>query len=508
MSTRKKLRELLDSELNGAKFIAVSNREPYVHEWIEGSIEYKRPAGGLTAAMDPILRASGGVWIAHGSGSADADTADKSGRISVPPDEPSYTLRRVFMDKQTHSEFYYGLANEGLWPLCHIAFTRPVFRPRDWQSYQNANRIFAEAVLEEAGDNPAFVFIQDYHFALLPRMLKERNSKLIVAQFWHIPWPNKEAFRAFPWKEELLDGLLGNDLLGFHLRYHCTNFLETVDRSLEALVDMEHLKVARRGGSTLVRPFPISIDFDAHDASAASAEVQAEMEAWRAELRFGDSPVEFLGVGIDRIDYTKGIPDRLLGFDLFLEEHPEYRGKVQFVQIGVPSRVEIGEYQALNTEIDRTVQSINDRWSTNEWIPVVFFRKYFNLRQLMGLHRLARFCVVTSLHDGMNLVAKEYVASRSDEDGVLILSRFTGAARELPDALLVNPFAIGEIADSIAVALAMSREERKRRMRRMRRAVAENNIYDWATKFLTTLLNFDFPPPDLDGNSEHDAENL
>ena len=502
MSTKRKLRELLDSELNGAKFIAVSNREPYVHEHANGTIICKRPAGGLTAALDPILRASGGVWIAHGAGSADAETVDESGRISVPPDEPSYTLRRVFMDGQTHSEFYHGLANEGLWPLCHIAFTRPVFRPRDWKSYQKANQIFADAVLKEAGDDPAFVFVQDYHFALLPRMLKARNPKLIIAQFWHIPWPNNEAFRAFPWKEELLDGLLGNDLLGFHLRYHCANFLETVDRNVEALVDIEHLKVTRKGGNTLVRPFPISIDFDAHGSAAASDVVQSEMHNWRTNLRFGESPVEFLGVGIDRIDYTKGIPDRLLGFDLFLEEHPEYRGKVQFIQIGVPSRVEIGEYQVLNAELDRTVQGINDRWSTSEWTPVVFFRKYFNLRQLMGLHRLAHFCVVTSLHDGMNLVAKEYVASRFDEDGVLILSRFTGAARELPDALLVNPFAIGEIADSMAAALAMSKEERKRRMRRMRLAVAENNIYDWATRFLTTLLKFDFPQSDLDGDRE------
>jgi alpha,alpha-trehalose-phosphate synthase [UDP-forming] len=506
LSTKKKLRELIDQELKGAKFIAVSNREPYVHARTDEGIVCSRPAGGLTAAMDPIMQASGGVWIAHGSGTADAVTADASGRIAVPPEKPSYTLRRVMMESKLHQEFYNGLANEGLWPLCHIAFTRPMFRPKDWKSYEKVNRIFADAVLEEAGDEPAFVFIQDYHFALLPRMLKERNSKLIVAQFWHIPWPNREAFRAFPWKEELLDGLLGNDLLGFHLRYHCGNFLETVDRNLEALVDLEHSKVMRKGGTTMVRSFPISIDFDAHNAMAASGDVDTEVAKWRETLQLSKSSIEYLGVGIDRIDYTKGIPDRLLGFDLFLEEHPEYLGKVQFVQIGVPSRGQIGEYQELNLEIDRIVQYVNEKWGTETWKPVVFFRRYFNRPQLMGLHRLAHFCVVTSLHDGMNLVAKEYVASRFDDDGVLILSRFTGSARELQDALLVNPFAIGEIAEAIAAAVGMPKEERQRRMSRMRRAVADNNIYDWATKILSALLRFELPTAELEEENELEDE--
>jgi trehalose 6-phosphate synthase len=493
MSTKEKLRDLIQTELKGAKFIAVSNREPYTHIRKDGEIFCKKPAGGLTTALDPIMRASGGVWIAHGSGNADAETSDASGRIAVPPDDPAYTLRRVMIDSKLHHEFYSGLANEGLWPQCHIAFTRPIFRPRDWTSYKRVNQLFADAVLEDVGDGPAFVFIQDYHFALLPRMLKDRNPRLIVAQFWHIPWPNREAFRAFPWKEELLDGLLGNDLLGFHLHYHCSNFLETVDRNVEALVNLEHLEVLRRKGRTFVRPFPISIDFDAHNRIASSPEANTEVSRWRKALKLDSSQIEFVGVGIDRIDYTKGIPDRLLGFDLFLEEHPEHRGRVLFVQIGVPSRVDIGEYQALNSELDKTVRCVNERWSTESWTPVLFFREYFTPLQLMGLHKLARFCVVTSLHDGMNLVAKEFVASRQDDDGVLILSRFTGSARELPDALLVNPFAIGEIANAINAAVSMPAEERARRMRRMRRAIADNNIYDWATRILSTLLRIGIP---------------
>ena len=493
MSSQKKLHELIRTELRDVKFIVVSNREPYIHNWKGDQIVCTRPAGGLATAIDPIMRASDGVWIAHGSGNADAQTVDGSDRIAVPPENPSYKLRRVWIEDRLQHEYYFGLSNEGLWPLCHISFTRPIFRPRDWESYKKVNRLFAEAVLDEAGDDPAFVFIQDYHFGLLPRMLKERNPKLIVAQFWHIPWPNREAFRAFPWKEELLDGLLGNDLLGFQLRYHCTNFLETVDRNIEALVNTEQSNVSRDGRSTLVRPFPISIDFDAHAKSASGSEVEAEMDWWRETLQLNTSREEILGIGIDRIDYTKGIPDRLLGFDSFLDAHPEYREKVRFIQIGVPSRVEIAEYQTLNGELDRLVETINSKWSTESWTPVVFLKQYFSPLQLMALHRLAHFCVVTSLHDGMNLVAKEYVASRFDEDGVLILSRFTGSARELQDALLVNPFAIGEIADAIASAAKMSAEERGKRMRRMRRAVEENNIYDWAARILSMLLRFDLP---------------
>lgn len=506
MSTQKRLHELIQTELRGVKFIVVSNREPYIHNRHEGTITCTRSAGGLSTALDPIMRASGGVWIAHGSGTADAEIVDEFDCLPVPPEDPSYKLRRVWIDPQLQQGYYYGLSNEGLWPLCHVSFTRPIFRPQDWESYRIANELFAKAVLEEAGDAPAIVFIQDYHFGLLPRMLKDRSAKLIVAQFWHIPWPNREAFRAFPWKEDLLDGLLGNDLLGFQLRYHCTNFLETVDRNIEALVNTENSNIVRLGQNTLVRPFPISIDFDEHVQISASDEVEGEIAWWRETLRLSDSSVEFLGIGIDRIDYTKGIPDRLLGFDAFLSEHPEYRGRVRFVQIGVPSRIQIEEYQALNNELDRMVQRINTQWSTDSWQPIVFLKHYFNPRQLMALHRLAHFCVVTSLHDGMNLVAKEYVASRFDNDGVLVLSKFTGSARELRDALLVNPFAIGEIANAILTAVRMSFEERSKRMRRMRRAVAENNIYDWATKILSVLLRFDLSTLDtMDESDTGDA---
>ena len=482
--TKPDLHHLVQRHFRGLRFIAVSNREPYIHRYAGGAVECIQPASGLASALDPIMRAAGGVWVAHGSGDADRSTVDHRGHVAVPPGNPSYTLRRVWLEKRLEEEYYYGLANEGLWPLCHVAFHRPVFRLRDWESYRAANRIFANAILEEAAGEPAFVFIQDYHFGLLPRMLKERNPNLIVAQFWHIPWPNRETFRVFPWKEELLDGLLGNDLLGFHLRYHCENFLETVDRNVEAMVDAEHFEVSRRGKATLVQPFPISIDFDRHVNEAHSPAVERHMEQWISEL--GSRP-EFLGIGIDRIDYTKGIPERLRAIDRFLELNPKYRGRLVFVQVGVPSRTRIEQYQTHSREIECLVESVNSKWRTSNWQPIHYCNRHFPQIELMALHKLSDFCIVSSLHDGMNLVAKEYVSSQSDGEGVLILSSFTGAARELTAALLVNPFSPDQMADAIRQALLMPPYERRKRMQRLAAVVRENNIYTWAANIMNTV---------------------
>ncbi len=486
--TRDRLHDLVTDRLKGIKLIAVSNREPYIHSRSGSQIRCKVPASGLTTAIDPILRASNGVWVAHGSGDADREVVDHRNRVRVPPGEPSYTLRRVWLPKRIEDEYYYGLSNEGLWPLCHMAFQKPKFSLDNWKSYREANELFAEAVLEEAEGQPAFVFIQDYHLALLPRMLKRGNPNLMIAHFWHIPWPNFEAFRAFPWKDELLEGLLGNDLLGFHLRYHCTNFLQTIDRSVEALVDKEHGNVSKGGHMTAVRPFPISIDFAQHVKTAASSAVQLATLEW-SEL-IGSSP-EILGIGIDRIDYTKGIPERLNAVDRLLEEHPEYIGRFKFVQVGVPSRVAVEDYRRLNDDLVAQVDRLNQKWARGEWRPIVFVRKHVDQVALMALHLMADFCLVTSLHDGMNLVAKEFVASRIDGDGVLILSAFTGSARELTDAVIVNPFAVEEVAEAIHQAINMPAVERRRRMNRMRAVVSSNNIYRWAGKIVQTLSGMD-----------------
>jgi trehalose 6-phosphate synthase len=489
--TRERLEGVARARLGGARLVVVANREPFIHVHDrEERIRCMRPASGLTTALDPVMRACGGVWVAHGSGDADRAVVDERGRVRVPPESPSYTLRRVWLSKEEEQGYYYGFANETLWPLCHAAYTRPRFDPEDWKQYQYVNRKFARAVLEEVEGQPAVVFVQDYHFALLPRVLKEARPDLVVVQFWHIPWPNREIFRICPWGQQLLEGLLGNDLLSFHLQYHCNNFLETVDRILEAQVDRDHFAVTRASRTTLVRPQPISVDPD-EVASRIPADLAGEERRVRTRLRIGALP---LLIGVDRVDYIKGIPERLRGVDRLLCLHPEWRGKFSFVQIAAPSRVHIGAYRALNEEIEALAAEINGRHGARDWRPVVLLHEHHEPEQFFVLYRIAAGCVVTSLHDGMNLVAKEFVAARTDERGVLVLSKFTGAAREFGDAVQVNPYAVDEVAEGLRTALTMPAAEQERRMRRMRQQVADNNVYRWAGMLLSETGKLVEPP--------------
>jgi trehalose 6-phosphate synthase len=481
----RQLQDLLVDRLAGLKLIVVSNREPYIHRFRGPEVECVRPASGVTAALDPVLRACGGVWVAHGSGDADQAFADSHSRVAVPPEDPSYTLRRVWLSKRQENDYYYGAANQALWPLCHVVFTRPVFDDAQWQTYREVNELFADAVLEEAGGEPALVFVQDYHLALLPGILKRRASNLAIAQFWHIPWPNAETFRVCPWVKEILDGLLANDLLGFHLQYHCQNFIETVDRTLEMRLDRELSDIIHGGKRTAVRPFPISIDFAAHELTAESAETVRAMARWRRQLHIDNA---IFGIGIDRLDYTKGLPERFRAIDRLLELQPELAGRLVFLQIGVPTRTNLPEYQRAEEEVERLAKSINWRWGSGAWRPIIFLKEHMNQVEMAALHRLAHFCLVTSLHDGMNLVAKEFVASRTDGDGVLILSRFTGAARELTEALLVNPYSADECARAIQRAITMPEDDRRQRMRWLRTVVADNDIYRWVSAITSTLV--------------------
>lgn len=489
MWTKESLHELVRAKLGDCLFIVVSNREPYVHTYTGSGIECQVPASGLTVALDPVMRACGGTWIAHGSGSADRELTDEQGRVAVPPEEPCYSLRRVWLSKEQEDGYYFGFSNAALWPLCHISYTRPVFQESDWNTYKEVNQIFAQNVLAEVGDRKAFVFIQDYHLTLLPRLIRKANPDIITAQFWHIPWPNPEAFRICPWQEEILDGLLANHLLGFHIRYHCNNFLDTIDRTLEARVDRERHEVIRGGKRTAVRAFPISVDFDEISRGARRESVAQEMDRLRSRLGLQG---KLVGLGLDRIDYTKGIPDRLRAIDRFLEKYPDYRERVVFIQAGVPSRIHASAYKSVNEEIWNLVEEVNWKHASGRWKPVVYLREHHSELTLMALRRMADFCVVSSLHDGMNLVAKEFVSTRFDEDGVLILSPFTGAARELTEALLVNPYATDRFADAIKKALEMPRAERQRRMRRMREVVKENNVYRWAADIISELVKFEF----------------
>jgi alpha,alpha-trehalose-phosphate synthase [UDP-forming] len=489
MWTRNSLHDLVKEKLSNYLFIAVSNREPYIHSFAGRDIVVQVPASGLTVAIDPVMQACGGTWVANGSGNADKEVVDVDNKVMVPVDNPKYSLRRVWLSPEDEAGYYYGFANEALWPLCHIAYTRPIFKESNWNSYVKVNGLFADSILAEIGDRKAFVFIQDYHLALLPRMLKEKNPNLIIAQFWHIPWPNPEVFRICPWQEQILQGILGNDLMGFHIRYHCNNFLDTVDRSIECRIDRERVEITHKGRTTAVRSFPISVDFEQLDRDTQSESVSGEVDRLKQTMGLGD---KLVGIGLDRIDYTKGIPDRFRALDRFFSKYPQYIGRVVFIQAGVPSRTEVGAYQHLNEEIDEMVEEINFMHGVGDWKPIVYLRGHESQTTLMALRRLASFCIVSSLHDGMNLVAKEYVASRTDEDGVLILSPFTGAARELTDALLVNPYATDHFAEAIRMALEMKREERQRRMKRMREVVRENNIYKWAADVISELVRFEF----------------
>lgn len=481
--TPERLKEFVKDKLQGRSLFVVSNREPYMHIKKGKDIECIVPASGLVTAIEPVLKACGGTWIAQGSGDADRETADSSAKLRVPPEEPQYTLRRVWIDKELEDGFYSGFSNEGLWPLCHIAHTRPIFRAKDWFAYETVNRKFAEAVLEELrGTEEPNVLIQDYHFALLPQMIKEKRPDARVAIFWHIPWPNPESFGICPWQKELLQGMLGADIIGFHTQFHCNNFIESVDRFLESRIDYEHFTVTREGHTASIKPFPISIDSGPSDKVSFAATTSKEDLLKKYNIQ-----AEFLGIGVDRLDYTKGIVERFLAVEYFLERNPKFVGKFTFVELGAPSRTMIAKYKEFVDEVMREAERINAHFKKKNWQPILFLMKHHSHAEITPFYRVADVCMVTSLHDGMNLVAKEYVASREDGEGVLVLSQFTGAARELKDALIINPYDIGQMAEALRIALEMPIGEQQERMRHMRDTVKDRNIYYWASTLVGEL---------------------
>ncbi len=486
--TAERLRVSLRSKLQEKPLFVVSNREPYMHVFNEKdkSIQVIVPASGVVTALEPVLRACNGTWIANGSGSADREMVDRQDHLRVPPDHPTYTLRRVWLSDEEDRGYYEGFSNEGLWPLCHIAHTRPTFRPEDWVQYQKINRRFADAVLQEMeGAESPILLAQDYHFALLPRMVKEARPDARVAIFWHIPWPNPEVFGICPWQRELVEGLLGADLIGFQIQTHCNNFLETVDRALEAITEWDRFAVNRQGHVTRVRPYPISVAFPENwNGNEERSSAGTERAALCAELGIHAS---LLGVGVDRVDYTKGILERFRAIERFLELNPAYQQRFTFVQIGAPSRTDIGRYKNFLDEVTAEAERINAHFRAGGWKPIVLLKKHHSHEEIARYYHAASLCMVTSLHDGMNLVAKEFAAARSDERGVLILSTFAGAAHELPDALLVNPYDISQVADAVHRALEMPEEEQARRMQQMRQSVRKHNVFRWAAHLLSDL---------------------
>ncbi len=466
------------------QLIVVSNREPYLHQWRDGKPHVIVPAGGLVTALDPVLQACGGVWIAHGAGEADREAADADGRLTVPPDDARYTLKRVWLSHEEENGYYYGFSNEGLWPLCHLAHERPIFRASDWEHYQRANRRFADAVLDEVGTGKAVVLVQDYQLALVPRMLKEARPDLRVGLFWHIPWPNPDAFRICPWGVQILEGMLGADLVGFHLQQYCNNFLDTVDRVLESRLDWDHFSVELRGGRSRVQPFPISVQPWSGRHVSAGDDLARRIVRFKAQYQLGDA---WLAVGVDRIDYTKGLPERFQAVARFLEKYPQYRGRFTLVELGAPSRTHIPRYREHLDGLEALAEEINWKYQTHGWRPIRFLIANHDAQTVHTFLRMAPMCIVSSLHDGMNLVAKEYVAAQTGGNGVLVLSEFAGAARELADALIVNPYDIEQFAEAIRYGVEMDETERQTRMRRLSRQVEEHNVYRWAASFLTEL---------------------
>ncbi len=480
--TAERLKQTLNRHLHGEKIVILANREPYIHQHTaDGRIEVQHPASGLVTALEPIMRACSGVWVAHGSGSADRETVDSNDHVRVPPEEESYHIRRVWLSEEEEQGYYYGFSNEGLWPLCHIAHVRPVFRAEDWRQYRIVNQKFADAVCSEVDSKDPIILVQDYHFALAPAMIRKRLPSATVIVFWHIPWPNAERLGICPWRNELLEGLLGSSILGFHTQLHCNNFLDGVDRFLETRRDREQNAVVRQGHRTLVRPYPISIEWPIHWVEAAPSIEECRAQVWRD---FGLKPDALLGIGVDRLDYTKGIEERLLAVELLLERYPEFRGRFSFAQLAAPSRTKIERYQELNKTVERQAERINLRFGKKDYKPIILLRSHHEPPEVFRFYRAADLCYVSSLHDGMNLVAKEFVAARTDLKGVLVLSEFTGAARELTEALIVNPYDLESNCDALAAALRMPLEEQQDRMRSMRSLLVQYNVYRWAGKML------------------------
>jgi trehalose 6-phosphate synthase len=475
------LKKILHDHLAGDEVLIVSNREPYIHNRNGEHIDVQVPASGVVTALEPVMRACSGVWIAHGSGSADREVVDARGHVRVPPDSPAYEIRRIWMSPEEEDGYYYGFANEGLWPLCHLAHVRPVFRSSDWERYKEINERFALTVIEEAKTDNPVVLVQDYHLALVPKIVRDHLPHATIITFWHIPWPNPERYAICPWYREILEGLLGSSILGFHTRFHCSNFIDTVDRSLETRIDWDSSMISYRGKLTAVNHYPISIAWP----NRAQAQLPSESEC-RTHIRAinGLPHAHRVGVGVERLDYTKGILERFLAVERLLELQPEWIGRFSFLQIAAPSRSKIDEYRQFTEQVIASAERINQRFGREGYRPILLRIEHHEPQDVITYYRGADFCIVSSLHDGMNLVAKEFVAARDDEQGVLILSQFTGAATELPEALLINPYNIDQCAAALQLALTMPPTEQRARMRSMRGIVQEFNVYRWAGRML------------------------
>ena len=490
--TQKSLSAFMAERLKEYQFLLVSQAEPYVHSYDKDGIKVQRGAGGVITAMEPILKLTKGLWVVYGRGSADKAVVDVNDKVRVPPQRSSYTLKRIWISKKNLLGWYYGFSNQTLWPLCHNVFERPLFSKQDWQSYIEVNRQFADSVLVETAEKKSVVWIQDYQMALAPKMIREKNPDLIIGHFWHIPWPVADMFKVCPWAKELLEGMLGNQLIGFQRVAYCKNFLASVAKMLEAKVDHDAMTVTYNNRITYVRAYPISIDYQA----IASGSVKNKKFGKSYIAKNVTGKYEFLSLGVERLDYTKGVLERILAIDRFLEKYPEYIEKFVHLNILVPSRTLIKRYEQLDGDVETLIENVNFKYATTNWQPIHLIKESLRPQELYNFYKSAHVTQVTSLADGMNLVAKEYIAAGPD-DGVLILSDQTGAADELVDAVLVNPYDIEQMADAIKRALDMPKNDRKARMLKMREIVAKQNVYRWAGKFLADIVDLKAIPETL-----------
>jgi trehalose 6-phosphate synthase len=464
------------------RVIVLANRAPFSHaRSADGAIVLKRSASGLVTALEPLVQAYGGTWVAHGGESADALVAGDRGLLDVPGSESRYRLRYVSLDRDEHRGYYYGFANEGLWPLCHAVNVPSIFRPDDYRMYRRANERFAAAAAEEAAGGFPIVLVQDYHFALAPRLLRDRLRTGSVVAFWHIPWPRPRVFRSCPWARELLEGLLGADIVGLQTREDCWNLLACVQSLLDARVDAVQGTVRYHGRTTIVRAYPVGVQWT-NAAAAGTPEPAACRQRVAVDLQL--PPDARLAVGIDRLDYTKGINEKFLAVEHLLATRPELRGRFVLVQVAEPSRDCLPAYRSARATLLDTSQRVNARFGTDTYRPIHLLEAHHEPADVYRLYRAADVCYVGSLHDGMNLVAKEFVAARDDERGVLVLSQFAGAAYQLRAAVLVNPYAVEASADALAQAVGMSDGEQSRRMRLLRADVATFDASWWARELV------------------------
>lgn len=500
------LRDLKDyfSRQEFDRVIIVADAETRVHKNDNGKIISTVPAGGVSIALDPIAQASNCVFIARAKTDEDKQVVDRDSKIEIADMENNYTLKRVFVSGDRFDQYYNGFSNQTLWPLCHVTFERPEFRNEWYEGYKKVNEKFAQAVLEEI-KGKTFIWIHDYQLSLVPKLLG-RPKKTVVSMFWHTPWPTWEIFRILPQKQEILASLLECDFLAFHRGYQAKNFLETVRREFEARIDDETNRVFYNNKVTTVKNIPLGIDVDVIKSLVDErnedkllgkifGKIVINQDKNNEDNKHKTIKKYFeqykIIIGVDRLDYTKGLILRLQALDLFLEKYPQYKGKIVYLGIMAPSREAIPAYSILKKEVNNFAKEINEKYKNDGWKPIHLVNEIFTRKEIVNFYRNADLCLVTPRDDGMNLVSKEFIVATatSGNPGMLVLSQFAGSAIDLRAAIIVNPYDVNQLSSAIKKGLEMDVKEKKRRIQEMAETLEEKNVYEWAVEFVGNALS-------------------